>query len=96
MVNASPELEKGQYTVLICQSTTGIVLDEKLEYHLSGSSSPYFIFNSLVEAKSFIDAKGKPDSTFQIFDSSMNNIFKKHFDPIIIKPKSTNKWWKFW
>ena len=74
-----PNLNENQYALVICEFTTGIVLDENMNYS-TGLKSSYFIFESLNSAQLFIEENNKPNTCFEIFDKDKSLVLQKCFD----------------
>ena len=70
-----PKLNSGQYALLICQANTGNILDENLErYKDNGRNNVFFIFNSLEEAKWFIEKRKTSNTDFEVFDKDKDSV----------------------
>lgn len=70
-----PKLNSGQYALLICQANTGNILDENLErYKDNGRNNVFFIFNSLEEAKRFIEKRKTSNTDFEVFDKDKESV----------------------
>ena len=52
-----PIIESGMYYVILCESSTGIVLNQKGEYAVDPQEKQYFIFDSKEDAVAFIRAE---------------------------------------
>lgn len=71
---------KGKFRLIICESITGIILNEELNYFTNdGAEKPDFYFDSLDEVKEFIDSKNKGNIFYEVFDDFGDLIF--HFHP---------------
>jgi len=91
-----PNLGKYQVGMVICESTTGIILNKKLEYSLDNKDSPYFIFESIDLAKKYANSISKSNVVFEIFNSENKLIFTKENAPKLNLKTEIKKWWEFW
>lgn len=78
-----PTLSDGQLALLICESTTGIVLNEKLEWGDSGIDHIYYIFESKEKAIVFIELKKKPNIVFTLYDKNKKIVFRIDYPPFL-------------
>ncbi len=77
-----PKINETQYALLICQSTTGHILDENLNrYKNMIDKNVFFIFNSLEETQQFIEIRKMPNTDFEIFDNNKKSVAVISFPP---------------
>ena len=69
-----------KFKLVICESTTGIVLNTELEYYNKNIDKTDVIwFDSLSAAKKIITElllKGKSNISFEVFDENNNRIYE--------------------
>ena len=90
-----PLINETQYALLICQSSTGNILDENLNrYKNMTDINVFFIFNSLEETHQFIEMRKMPNTDFEIYDNN------KKIVAVVTTPKQRfvekKKWWQWW
>lgn len=84
-----------KFVLLICESTTGIVLDDSLNYSLKGGEE--FYFSSLSDCKEFISKfNGVENVYFSVFNSKKELVYEKDYPPQIETQKQKTKWWQVW
>jgi len=75
-------MKQHQLKLIICESTTGIVLNAKLEYAISDKDINEFFFDNISELKEFVNSFGQPKNvSFEAFDTKKNLVFEKHLKP---------------
>lgn len=66
-----------KYRLVICESTTGIVLDRNLDHYKDHQGSePCIYFDSMNEVEQFIGARNKENVCYEVFDRSGNLVFE--------------------
>lgn len=65
-----PKLQEHQVAIIMAQKSTGIILNDKLEFDISDGQNIYFVFESFETAKTYIDGikKSRSDIEFVIYD----------------------------
>lgn len=67
---------KGKFKLIICESTSGIVLDEHLNYSANSEKSCLF-FDSLDNVKVFIERYKRSDNIcFEVFNSDQELVYE--------------------
>ena len=90
-----PLINETQYALLICQSSTGNILDKNLNRYKNMSDiNVYFIFNSLDETHQFIEARKLPNTDFEIYDNNKLIVEVISFPSVQFVEKE--EWWKWW
>lgn len=68
--NDFPKLQEHQVAIIMAQSSTGIILNEKLEVDISDGRDIYIVFENFENAKNYINdiKKSRTDIEFVIYD----------------------------
>lgn len=88
---------KGEFELIVCESTTGIVLDENLDYCTKSEQSSLF-FDSLDEVSVFIEKYKQSDNVFfQVFNSNKELVYEHENSPKLgAKTVKEKRWWQVW
>lgn len=94
-----PILESGQYSGLLGQASTGIVLNEDGSFLIDGKSVKFFIFKDLAEARAFAHSlvDSSVDREFSIWDER-GALAERIISPVSVSMtlKKRTPWWRFW
>jgi len=85
------------YKVMIVESKTGIILNDKFEPHY-GEDGFCLIFNNLEEAKKHIINNLKPGVEYSIYNSLGEIVYEYIYNEVIRVEyrELKGKWWQFW
>ncbi len=67
-LGAFPHIHSPQVVLTRCENSTGIVLDDKLKYHISAQQNWYTIFNSIADAEEYISQNKNDNVEFFIYN----------------------------
>jgi len=87
------KLTSEQVSLLICESSSGIIMDSGLNY-LPGNQIHFSVFPSLEAAKLFIEAKQKANTTFQVYNHKNEMLYELTLERGPLPIKKRKKFWQ--